>query len=38
MRYNSESVQVKFVISGIRVVYEDKNYFGAFHFRSDKPG
>ena len=33
MRYNSESVQVKFVISGIRVVYEDiKITLGLFIF------
>lgn len=39
MRYDSESAQVKLMISGNSVVFEDtKNSFGAFHFCTEKPG
>lgn len=37
MRYDSESAQVKLMISGNSVVFEDtKNSFGAFHFCTEK--
>ena len=36
MRYDSESAQVKLMISGNSVFEDTKNSFGAFHFCTEK--
>lgn len=38
MWYSSEPVQVKPMISGNRVVFEDMKVGLGFHFRTEKPG